>query len=72
MNRNERRHDPARGPIDFGADFVMHSATKYLNGHSDVIAGAVVAAVDDDNWAVGDTGDDPDNPGNPSLMRQAA
>lgn len=37
-------------PIDFGADFVMHSATKYLNGHSDVIAGAVVAAADDERW----------------------
>ena len=28
-------------PFDFGADLVVHSATKYLNGHSDVIAGAV-------------------------------
>jgi cystathionine gamma-synthase len=28
-------------PIALGADFVMHSATKYLNGHSDVIAGAL-------------------------------
>ena len=31
-------------PILLGADFVMHSTTKYLNGHSDVIGGAVVAA----------------------------
>lgn len=31
-------------PIAFGADFVIHSTTKYLNGHSDVIGGAVVAA----------------------------
>lgn len=30
-------------PIDFGADFVVHSTTKYLNGHSDVIGGVVVA-----------------------------
>lgn len=30
-------------PIDMGADIVMHSATKYLGGHSDVIAGALVA-----------------------------
>lgn len=30
-------------PLDFGADFVMHSATKSLNGHSDVLAGALVA-----------------------------
>ena len=29
-------------PLDLGFDMVMHSATKYLNGHSDVIAGAVV------------------------------
>ena len=31
-------------PIALGADVVMHSATKYLNGHSDVIGGALVAA----------------------------
>ncbi len=31
-------------PLDFGADVVMHSATKYLNGHSDVIGGALVFA----------------------------
>ena len=31
-------------PISLGADLVMHSATKYLNGHSDVIGGALVAA----------------------------
>ncbi|MDA0378537.1 MAG: PLP-dependent aspartate aminotransferase family protein [Bacteroidetes bacterium] len=30
-------------PIDFGADFVVHSTTKYLNGHSDVVGGAVIA-----------------------------
>jgi cystathionine gamma-synthase len=30
-------------PFEFGADIVMHSGTKYLNGHSDVIAGALVA-----------------------------
>ncbi|MGE0850183.1 MAG: PLP-dependent aspartate aminotransferase family protein [Hyphomicrobiaceae bacterium] len=29
-------------PIALGADVVMHSATKYLNGHSDVVAGALV------------------------------
>ncbi|MDO5016224.1 MAG: aminotransferase class I/II-fold pyridoxal phosphate-dependent enzyme [Eubacteriales bacterium] len=29
-------------PIDLGADIVLHSTTKYLNGHGDVIAGAVV------------------------------
>lgn len=31
-------------PIELGADLVMHSATKYLNGHSDVIAGALAFA----------------------------
>ncbi|MGQ0834485.1 MAG: cystathionine gamma-synthase [Gammaproteobacteria bacterium] len=30
-------------PIELGADFVVHSTTKYLNGHSDVVGGAVVA-----------------------------
>ncbi len=31
-------------PLALGADLVMHSTTKYLNGHSDVVGGAVVAA----------------------------
>ena len=31
-------------PISFGADAVLHSTTKYINGHSDVVGGAVVAA----------------------------
>jgi cystathionine gamma-synthase len=31
-------------PIKLGADYVIHSTTKYLNGHSDVVGGAVVAA----------------------------
>lgn len=30
-------------PIDFGADLVVYSTTKYLNGHSDVVGGAVIA-----------------------------
>jgi len=34
-------------PIALGADFVIHSTTKYLNGHSDVVGGAVVAASDE-------------------------
>jgi cystathionine gamma-synthase len=38
-------------PIEHGADLVMHSATKYLNGHSDVLAGALIAARDDAWWA---------------------
>jgi cystathionine gamma-synthase len=37
-------------PIEHGADIVMHSATKYLNGHSDVIAGTLTAARDDEFW----------------------
>jgi len=37
-------------PIEHGADIVMHSATKYLNGHSDIIAGALVGARDDEYW----------------------
>ncbi|MDZ4674743.1 MAG: cystathionine gamma-synthase [Gemmatimonadota bacterium] len=36
---------PARQrPLALGADIVIHSTTKYLNGHSDVVGGAVVAA----------------------------
>jgi cystathionine gamma-synthase len=37
-------------PIEYGADIVMHSATKYLNGHSDVIAGTLTGARDDEFW----------------------
>ncbi|WP_295588065.1 aminotransferase class I/II-fold pyridoxal phosphate-dependent enzyme, partial [uncultured Oscillibacter sp.] len=33
-------------PLDLGADVVVHSATKYLNGHGDVIAGVVVGKTD--------------------------
>jgi cystathionine beta-lyase/cystathionine gamma-synthase len=35
-------------PIEFGADLVVHSTTKYLNGHSDSIGGVVIAVRDDD------------------------
>jgi cystathionine gamma-synthase len=38
-------------PIEFGADLVMHSATKFLGGHSDVLAGMLVTAHTDHNWA---------------------
>ncbi|MCZ8374132.1 MAG: aminotransferase class I/II-fold pyridoxal phosphate-dependent enzyme [Beijerinckiaceae bacterium] len=38
-------------PLDFGADIVMHSATKYLNGHSDVLAGALATRTEDEFWA---------------------
>jgi cystathionine beta-lyase/cystathionine gamma-synthase len=38
-------------PIEFGADLVVHSTTKYLNGHSDSIGGVVVAVnADDIEW----------------------
>ena len=35
-------------PIEFGADLVIHSTTKYLNGHSDSVGGVVVAVRDED------------------------
>ena len=37
-------------PLALGADLVMHSATKYLNGHSDVMAGALTTAREDAFW----------------------
>ena len=37
-------------PLELGADIVMHSATKYLNGHSDVIAGTLSAREDSPMW----------------------
>ncbi len=37
--------------LDYGADIVFHSATKYLNGHSDVVAGILVGAKRDQRWA---------------------
>jgi cystathionine gamma-synthase len=37
-------------PLALGADVVMHSATKYLNGHSDVLAGALVTREDSPLW----------------------
>ena len=33
-----------QNPIDFGIDIVMHSATKYMGGHSDILAGALAAS----------------------------
>ncbi|WP_226345840.1 cystathionine gamma-synthase [Agilicoccus flavus] len=36
-------------PLEYGVDVVVHSTTKYINGHSDIVAGAVVAA--DENLA---------------------
>jgi cystathionine gamma-synthase len=37
-------------PLEHGADIVMHAATKYLNGHSDVVAGALATAREDALW----------------------
>ncbi len=37
-------------PLELWADLVVHSASKYLNGHSDVLAGAVVCAEEDSFW----------------------
>jgi len=37
-------------PLALGADLVMHSATKYLNGHSDVVAGALITREADGHW----------------------
>ncbi len=37
-----------QNPIKFGADFVVHSTTKYINGHSDVIGGALVCTTAED------------------------
>lgn len=34
-------------PLEHGADLVVHSATKYISGHSDVVMGAAIAATDD-------------------------
>lgn len=38
-------------PLELGADIVMHSATKYLNGHGDVVAGALACRQNDEFWA---------------------
>ncbi len=36
--------------LDLGADLVFHSATKYLNGHSDVLGGVLIAGKADERW----------------------
>jgi cystathionine gamma-synthase len=38
-------------PLKLGADVVFHSATKYLNGHSDVLAGVLVTGAENRRWA---------------------
>lgn len=37
-------------PIALGADLVMHAATKYLNGHSDLVAGTLTSRADNEHW----------------------
>ena len=37
-------------PLEHGVGLVMHSATKFLNGHSDVLAGALITGVKDEYW----------------------
>ncbi|MFM8767448.1 MAG: trans-sulfuration enzyme family protein [Rubrivivax sp.] len=37
-------------PLTLGADIVMHAGTKYLNGHSDLVAGALVTREDSEFW----------------------
>jgi cystathionine gamma-synthase len=37
-------------PIALGADIVMHAATKYLNGHSDLVAGSLTTRADNEHW----------------------
>lgn len=37
-------------PFELGADFIVHSTTKYLAGHSDVLGGAVISREDSDLW----------------------
>jgi cystathionine gamma-synthase len=39
-----------QNPLDFGATIVMHSATKYLGGHSDVLGGALICKTTDEFW----------------------
>jgi cystathionine gamma-synthase len=38
-------------PLELGADLVMHSTTKYLGGHSDVLGGALVTRAEDELWS---------------------
>ena len=41
---------PTTRPLELGADIVFHSATKYLNGHSDVTAGVLTARAVNERW----------------------
>jgi cystathionine gamma-synthase len=39
-----------QNPLDLGADIVMHSSTKYLGGHSDILGGALITKEEDAFW----------------------
>ncbi|WP_194776648.1 trans-sulfuration enzyme family protein [Pararhodonellum marinum] len=39
-----------QNPLELGADLVMHSSTKYLGGHSDILGGALITKTNDDFW----------------------
>jgi cystathionine gamma-synthase len=57
-HRRRRQHVPVTGlaaPLELGADIVVHSTTKYINGHSDVVGGAVIAKTRNwpNSWLVG-------------------
>lgn len=41
---------PLQDPFKFGADIVLHSATKYFGGHSDLLAGVVVVKEEKQSW----------------------
>ncbi|MEE8463860.1 MAG: aminotransferase class I/II-fold pyridoxal phosphate-dependent enzyme, partial [Gammaproteobacteria bacterium] len=43
----------AQRPLELGADIVVHSATKYLNGHSDMVGGVIVVADEELNEKIG-------------------
>ncbi|KAA2252715.1 PLP-dependent transferase [Solihabitans fulvus] len=38
-------------PFELGADLIMHSATKYLNGHTDVVGGFLATSTENEHWA---------------------
>jgi cystathionine gamma-synthase len=42
----------AQRPLELGVDLVLHSTTKYLGGHSDILGGAVIGQRDDDLFAL--------------------
>ena len=47
IGRASCREPPIQYPLALGADLVVHSVTKYINGHGDVIAGAVIGSAED-------------------------